>query len=151
LTIVGDGPERSLLQGLSAELGISGEVTFAGQREAPYPYMARADFLVCPSRWEGSPNAVLESLACGTPVLASDCPGGTAEIVDPDKNGWLVPAEDWRVLGEKMIGILADRSWVPLKGKDLLPEDYRMENVVKRWKEVLLETCKKKELLLQRR
>jgi glycosyltransferase involved in cell wall biosynthesis len=129
---------------LSETLGISGEVTFAGEKRAPYAYMANADFLVCASRWEGSPNAVLESLACGTPALAFNCPGGTAEIIDPERNGWLVPAEDWRGMGERMTRILADRSWSALKGMDLLPADYRMGNVVKRWKEVLRETWEEK-------
>lgn len=140
LTIVGDGPERKRLRRMAVDLGISEEVTFAGQKPYPYSYMAHADFLICSSRWEGSPNAVLESLACGTPVLAFDCPGGTKEILEENRNGWLVPAGDWEAMGEKMVRIITEKSWSAMKGKKLLPEEYLIENVVKRWEEVLQET-----------
>jgi glycosyltransferase involved in cell wall biosynthesis len=137
LTLVGDGPQRHSLVGLARQLGISESVSFAGQKKNPYPYMAHADLTVSSSRWEGSPNVVLESLACGTPVLAFDCPGGTAEIIGDGRNGWLVPAGNWKRMGEKIAQTVTEKSWLAMKGKDLLPPKHRCENVVEQWVGIL--------------
>jgi glycosyltransferase involved in cell wall biosynthesis len=93
LTLVGKGDIMADLQALTAELGLGGRVVFSGFQANPYPYFKYADVFVSSSRFEGLPNVVLEALACGTPVLATDCPGGTAEIVSVDVNGWLVATE----------------------------------------------------------
>jgi glycosyltransferase involved in cell wall biosynthesis len=138
LTVVGEGPEEGSLRMLAQEYGISGAVSFVGQKMNPFPYMVHADFLVLSSRWEGSPNTVLEALGCGTPVLAFDCPGGTAEIITEGKNGWLVPAEDWEGLAERMIRIVEGKAWSGLKGGNLVPERHRCGNVVHQWEAVLV-------------
>jgi glycosyltransferase involved in cell wall biosynthesis len=140
LTLVGDGPMKDELERLAGELEISDTVNFVGQKKNPYAYMAHADLVVSSSRWEGSPNTILESLACGTPVLAFDCPGGTGEMIKDGANGWLVPAEDWQRMSEKMIRIVTEKSWSGMKGRRLLPEEHLCENVVGRWEEVLRTT-----------
>ncbi len=94
LTILGQGPERENLLALCAQLGLMDRVTLAGFQENPYPWMRAADLFVLSSRFEGFPNVVLEAQACGTPVLAFDCPGGLSEIMRPGVNGWLVPEGD---------------------------------------------------------
>jgi glycosyltransferase involved in cell wall biosynthesis len=69
LTILGDGPERTALGERAARLGIADRVTFAGFSDRPAALVRAADALVMASRWEGMPNAALEALACGTPVI----------------------------------------------------------------------------------
>ncbi len=103
LTLVGRGDLLPQLEGLVAATGLLDRVEFAGFQLNPYPYFKHADVFVSSSRFEGLPNVVLEALACGTPVLATNCPGGTAEIVADGVNGWLVPPEDISALANGML------------------------------------------------
>lgn len=75
VTILGEGPEGAALRARA-----SGRVRFAGFEANPWPWYAGADAFLLPSRWEGMPNAALEALACGTPVIAAPEAGGAAEL-----------------------------------------------------------------------
>lgn len=92
LTIVGDGPDRESLKRLASELGLTAAVTFAGFQNGPLAMVRGADLFVLASRYEGFPNAALEALACGTPVVLTDCPGANSEIVREGINGKLALA-----------------------------------------------------------
>lgn len=137
LTIVGDGPQKEPLTHMAEDLGVGKRVSFVGHKDNPYSYMANADLFISSSRWEGLPNAVLESLACGTPVVAFDCPGGTNEIVSDGENGWLVPGEDWLSLGKKIVELVKSKKWKGLKSDQLLPEKFECSRVVKMYEELL--------------
>ncbi|MBG06340.1 MAG: hypothetical protein CMM59_19945 [Rhodospirillaceae bacterium] len=80
LVILGEGPDKEALLGQAAALGVSERVELVGFRENPWAYYASADAFLLPSRWEGMPNAALEALACGTPVIATPEAGGIAEV-----------------------------------------------------------------------
>jgi glycosyltransferase involved in cell wall biosynthesis len=80
LTILGDGPERERLLAAAADRGLGARVRIAGYESVPAPFYAGADAFVLPSRWEGMPNAALEALACGTPVIATPEAGGIGEV-----------------------------------------------------------------------
>lgn len=141
LTLVGDGSELERLKKLVGRLRVEEKVMFAGHQDNPFPYMHYADLFISSSRWEGSPNSVLESLACGTPVLAFDCPGGTAEILRKGENGWLVQEGDWQGLGRKIAEVIDAKQ--NLKGR-LLPEQYGIEKITVLWEELfanLMEAC----------
>jgi glycosyltransferase involved in cell wall biosynthesis len=101
LTIAGTGPDEAALRRQARELGIGERVTFRGFVQNPYPLMRAADLYVLSSRYEGFPNVALEALACGTPVVATACPG-VAALVLPGKNGWLAPVEDVAGLAEAL-------------------------------------------------
>lgn len=94
LTILGDGPDRASLEALARRLGIAGAVTFSGFCDDPLPRIHAADLFVLASRYEGFPNAALEALACGTPVVLTNSPGANSEIVVAGANGRLAPALD---------------------------------------------------------
>lgn len=83
LTILGDGPDRALLEARAKERGIAGRVSFAGFQPQPWPFYAGADAFLLPSRWEGMPSAALEALACGTRVIATTEAGGIGEVAAP--------------------------------------------------------------------
>ena len=90
LSIIGEGSLTNELQNLIYELKLENRVMLLGFQENPYLYMAEAELTVLTSKFEGFPNTVLESMACGTPVVAFNCPGGIEEIVIEGQNGWFV-------------------------------------------------------------
>lgn len=83
LVILGDGPLMPALRELANRLGLSGHVVLPGFTQHPAAWLSRADVFVLSSLSEGFPNVLLESLALGTPVVASDCISGPREILAP--------------------------------------------------------------------
>jgi len=138
LTIVGDGPDGRLLRGMAEHFGLQRRVSFAGYQVNPYPFIAHADLLVSSSRWEGSPNVILEAFACRTPVLAFNCPGGTREIVQPGINGWLIPVGDTKALGEKILELVERQAWLTFHTNHFVPEGHRCSRVVREFERVVL-------------
>lgn len=106
LVILGEGEDRPVLERLHADLGLHGDVDLPGFAPNPYAFMARAGAFVLSSRWEGSPNVLVEAMACGTPVVATDCPSGPAEILDRGQFGGLVPVRDPDALAEAIVQTL---------------------------------------------
>lgn len=102
LLILGDGPEREALRQLIATLGLDENIELAGFVDNAAAALSRADLFVLSSRWEGSPNALTEALALGTPVVATDCPSGPAETLDNGRIAPLVPVGDVEALARAM-------------------------------------------------
>ncbi len=101
LIILGDvsGSDKSKrrrinLMALATDLGLAADVKLQGFVQNPFTYMARAAVLVLSSRYEGFGNVIVEALACGCPVVSTDCPSGPAEILDNGRFGLLVPVGD---------------------------------------------------------
>jgi glycosyltransferase involved in cell wall biosynthesis len=106
LVILGDGPDRSELERLAGELGLGEDVDMPGFVQNPYAFMSRAALLALSSRWEGSPNVLVESMDCGTPVVATDCPNGPSEILEAGRYGRLVPVGDPQQLAAAILATL---------------------------------------------
>jgi len=102
LMILGKGSGETTLRKLAADLGIAERVIFAGFHPDPTPFYQTADLFVLSSDYEGFGNVIVEALACGTPVISTDCPSGPAEILDDGKYGRLVPPRDPDSLAEAM-------------------------------------------------
>ena len=94
LMILGEGVERANLEQLIKELGIQNDVAMIGFVPDPLPFMHACQLLVCASKFEGFGNVLAEALACGTPVIATDCPFGPREILNDGAYGTLVPVGD---------------------------------------------------------
>lgn len=94
LMILGDGKKaqaRESLRALARELGVAGDVALPGAVANPLPFMTRASVFALSSAWEGLPGVLIEALACGCPVVSTDCPGGSREILEGGRWGVLVP------------------------------------------------------------
>lgn len=107
LAILGEGDQRGVLERLIAELHLEREVMLPGYTENPFAYMARAKLLVLPSSYEAFGNVVVESLAAGLPVVATDCPG-PREILQEGRLGELVPVGDAETMAKAMLKVLRD-------------------------------------------
>jgi glycosyltransferase involved in cell wall biosynthesis len=102
LFLMGTGSELESLQRLACHLGVERDVKFAGFVQNPLPYIRQAHCFVLTSRFEGFGVAIVEALACGTPVISTDCPGGPAEILHGGRYGRLVPVGDPDALASAM-------------------------------------------------
>ncbi|MGL5096666.1 MAG: glycosyltransferase, partial [Planctomycetia bacterium] len=101
VTFVGDGPLRASLAAAAETAGVGPMVRDVGWRAEPFAWLKAADGLVLASHWEGMPNAVLEAMAAGKPVVATDVEG-VRELVDPDKTGWLAAPRDPHSLADAL-------------------------------------------------
>jgi glycosyltransferase involved in cell wall biosynthesis len=106
LVILGEGEMRSSLEGLVAELALGADVLLPGFERNPLAWMRQCRLFVLSSAWEGLPNALIEAMACGVPVVATDCPSGPAEILENGKWGRLVPVGDEAQLAQAIIATL---------------------------------------------
>lgn len=113
LLVLGDGPERTALEEQVAKLNLNDRVKFCGRVDNPFSYLGRSEFFVMASESEGFPNALIEAMACGCKVIASDCMTGPREILAPElveevkeayfnRTGVLFPVGDFEALGEIM-------------------------------------------------
>jgi glycosyltransferase involved in cell wall biosynthesis len=108
LVILGEGKERPGLEQLVARLGIADRVDLPGYVANPLAFMRRAALFVLSSEREGAPNVLTEALACGTAVVATDCPSGPREILAGGRYGPLVPVGDVDALRRAMLAVLRD-------------------------------------------
>ncbi len=108
LIIMGEGPERENLKARIRELGLEDRVTFLGYKKNPFKYMARSDVFVLSSETEGFAMVIIEAMACGIPVVSTQCPCGPGEIITPGDNGFLVPMRDAPGLASAISRLLED-------------------------------------------
>ncbi len=97
LFVVGEGSERASLTAYAHQLGITERVFFLGGKTDISALLSAVDVFLLPSLWEGMPNALLEAMAAGLPVISTNV-GGVSEIVKNGETGYLVPKEDARAI-----------------------------------------------------
>jgi len=128
LRIIGNGPMEQELKDLVKKLNLSRQVIFLGYMDNPWSLIAASDAFLLPSRWEGMPNAALESLVCGTPVIATSESGGIKELNKSLKQGAVIVTSSEYEFCEEMKKIKYKNN------KDnktcLLPQKYCLDNVL---------------------
>ena len=108
LVILGSGPEKEKLEWLSSQMGLSESIAFMGFQKNPYKYIKKASVFVLSSLQEGFGNVIIEAMACGAPVVSTDCPVGPGEIIENMKNGILVPVGDEKSMADAILKVLND-------------------------------------------
>lgn len=134
LVILGSGRDRLELDELVKKLDLKQDVAFLGFVDNPYAYIAKAAVYVLSSAWEGFGNVLVEAMALGTPVVATDCPHGPAEILAQGKYGFLVPVGDPNAMSEAIFQVLSgnikqiDKTWL---------NQFKLENITKQYLELI--------------
>jgi glycosyltransferase involved in cell wall biosynthesis len=141
LLLVGQGSARCELENLADNLGVRGSVFFAGFLRNPYALMKAADVFALSSRFESLPLVLLEALAVGNAIVASDCPGGPREVLRGGRNGVLVVPNDEGALASGITELLRDdakrdelKAAAPIRARE-----FSAENLLPRWKRMLTE------------
>lgn len=106
LIILGEGELRAELEVLIKKLSIADDVSMPGFVANPYAYMSKANAFVLSSLWEGLPTVLIEAMACGCPVISTDCPSGPEEILEAGKYGELVSVGDVQGISQAMLNVL---------------------------------------------
>lgn len=139
LVILGEGPGRAALSRQAADLGVSDRLHLPGFVAGTEAWFAHADLFVLSSAWEGFGHVIVEAMAAGVPVLATDCPHGPRDIIDDGVDGVLCPPRDPVAMGRLMADLLADpqrRGKLASNGRQKA-ENFRREVIAARYADVL--------------
>ena len=134
LMLLGEGPLRNDLLRLAQDRGVGQDFSLPGFDPNPYRYMSKCDVFVLSSFFEGAPNVLVQALACGAPVVSTDCPSGPDEILKGVERGRLVPVGDAEQMAQAIDHFLdteaAGRTRVDLPGFDYLDSAQNYLNVL---------------------
>jgi len=136
LVILGEGGKRRELEQQVQKLGIEADVELHGFVDNPFAWMSRASLFVLSSAWEGSPGVLVEAMACGCPVVSTDCPSGPDEILDAGRYGRLVPVGDDAALANAIaaaLDVTTDREALRSRARE-----FDVDRAVARYLDVLL-------------
>jgi Glycosyltransferase len=137
LTVAGDGSQRSALEQLAVNLGIAGQVRFLGHQPSVEPFLAEADVFVLSSDYEGLPGVVVEALAAGLPVLATDCCVSMSRLIDSGRTGMLVPPGDEATFANCLVAMRSFRT-DPERARSVAAT-YELEDAAARYVEMMTE------------
>lgn len=147
LIIIGEGGQRTILENEIEKLDISDFVFLLGFVSNPESIVSNADFYISSSIFEGVSNAILESLALGIPVIATDCPSGIKEVITDSENGYLVSLEGdiVRNLSEKMSYVVKNNiKKDPIKISKKIKEEFDISIISSQLEDMLISFLKKR-------
>lgn len=136
LVVLGQGDLEGAIRQRGRDLGIDDSMALVGFQKEPFTWLKHAAVLAHTSLWEGSPNVVVEALACGVPVVATDCPGGPRQILDGGRYGELVPVGDARAVADALARVLDERP--DSKSLQRRAIEFTAEKVVRQYEAILL-------------
>lgn len=136
LAILGEGELRAELETEAIKLGVDTDVVMPGFIDNPFAVMRQANLFVLSSAWEGLPNVLIQAMACGTPVVSTDCPSGPNEILEGGKWGRLVPVGDVLALAK---AITASLDEIEHPNVALRAADFSVDQAVNKYLQVMLQ------------
>ena len=139
LVLVGDGPDREEIKSQIQAIGLGDAIVLAGWQDNVAAFMARAQVFVMSSRYEGWPNVLVEAMACGCPVVATDCDTGPREILGNNEYGLLVPVDKSEALAQAVEKLLSSTSTRELYRDQALrrAKDFQLEIIAARYVDLL--------------
>lgn len=140
LLFLGDGDLKDNLIEYSNQLGIKDKVIFLGNVDNPFYYLKRSKLFVMTSEIEGFPNVLIEAMACGIPVISSNCKSGPEEILGNDQYGLLFEVGDIDSLSEKILKVMKDNE-LQIKLQELSYQralDYDVGKIIKKFEKEIL-------------
>ena len=137
LLIVGDGTEKAFILDFIRKNDLTDVCHLTGQQNNPLPWIKSADALVLSSDYEGFGNVIVEAMACGTQVIATNCPFGPAEILDNGRYGQLVPVNDSEALAEAMKKVIDKRFHVAKDELQKRANEFSLESAVQQYLNVI--------------
>jgi len=135
LAIMGIGSEEANLHALATRLGIHSNVDWLGQKADPYPWLRAAQIFALCSRYEGTPNALLEAMSCGLPCIVSNASPGPLGLVENGVSGLVVPSEDYVALASALDRLAGDKELSGALGAAARDraQSYELQIVLKSW------------------
>jgi len=144
--LLGDGPLRGSLEEMSRKLRLESEIVFLGEQQDVGTYLSSFDIAVMSSDTEGCSNSLLEAMALGIPVIATDV-GGNREVVSPGENGLLVPPGNAEALAKAIITVLENPGLVKSMGekaRQRVVTEFSLERMVSQYESLYQETLTEK-------
>ena len=135
LIIIGEGDQKNKLIEICKTLNISQFVDFYGISDNPYFFLKNCDLFVLPSLWEGFPNVLLEAIACKSKIIATNCEGGSFEILNNYKYGTLIKNNDLNALANSILKLLDDNLDINDSFYNL--DEFSIENQFGKYEQIL--------------
>jgi len=139
LDIFGEGPEKSNIDKLINDYGMTGKVVLRGNVSNVIEEIHDAGMFILASRFEGMPNALIEAMACGIPCIASNCDFGPGELIENEDNGLLFPVDDVDALVSAMTTIADDESFAEKLSRNAqqIRETHSREKIIGMYKDAI--------------
>jgi glycosyltransferase involved in cell wall biosynthesis len=147
LVVIGDGEDRPRLERLVADLGLGNRISFLGWRTDLETIVPEMDVVICASKNEGTPVALIEAMAAGVPVLSTDV-GGVGDLVTHGTTGWLVPSSDPAAMAHGIGELLSDadrRARLAAAGRAVALEQHHVAGLIRRVEALYTDLLRKKQ------
>lgn len=140
LLVWGEGPDRGSLEQQVRSCGLEGRIALPGTSPQPGSWVQDASLFVLSSRFEGSPNVMLEAMAAGIPIIATRCDFGPSEMLEDGKHGLLVSTEDPEALAEAMSRLMANadlRASLGAAGRRRAETEFDLDTIIEKWRSLV--------------
>ena len=148
LNFYGSGPDEDSIKKIAEELGVHSNVIFHGKVSSPQTELLKNDIYLITSDYEGIPNSLIEAMSIGMPCISTDCsPGGAALLIEHEKNGILVPCDDWHAIADAVIHWIEKPNLASDCGKNakMICERFSPEVIIEKWNRYIYEIVKGEE------